>query len=106
MSWTASPGSRRGSVKTISDAIRSDGTAISRRFARYRFNTGGRNDRAPGSIAGGGGGAGGPFRGPPSPTGQPGRHQPTPVVITEAPRVVLPRALPDADVHARPQPDV
>jgi hypothetical protein len=32
----------RGSVKTISEAINSDGIAISSRLTRYRLSTGGR----------------------------------------------------------------
>src|SRR5918996_983774 len=39
MSWTASPGIRRGSVKTISDAMSSDGIAMSSRLTTYRLST-------------------------------------------------------------------
>src|SRR5438093_10309293 len=39
MRLTTSPGMSRGSVKTINDAMSSDGTATSRRVARYRGST-------------------------------------------------------------------
>src|SRR5512132_6443 len=37
MSWTTSPGSSRGSRKTMNEAIRSDGIATSRRRKTYFF---------------------------------------------------------------------
>src|SRR5688572_22283714 len=76
MSWTASPGIRRGSVNTINDAISSDGIAMSSRLARYRLST-------------------------PVSAVQPGRQQPRAVVVAEVGAVVLERALPDRDVDSR-----
>src|SRR5438309_1896312 len=75
MSWTASPGISRGSVKTISEAISSDGIATSSRFATYRF----RNARL---------------------AVEPGRRQAAAVVVAHVRSVVLERAFPDGDVHA------
>src|SRR6266849_155094 len=40
MSWTASPGSSLGRVKTMSEAITSEGIATTRRLRRYRLSTG------------------------------------------------------------------
>src|SRR2546422_10770208 len=80
MSCTASPGISRGSVKTMAVAISSEGTATRRRRTRYRRST------APAPVAS---------------AFEPGGHQPAAVVVAEARRVVLQRALPDADVHAR-----
>src|SRR5437879_2998766 len=75
MSWTASPGMSRGSVKTISEAISSDGIATSTRFATYRFS----NARL---------------------AVEPGRQQAAAVVVAHVRSVVLERAFPDGDVHA------
>src|SRR5882672_5946652 len=85
MSCTASPGISRGSVKTMAVAISSEGTATRRRRTRYRRST------APAPVAS---------------AFEPGGHQPAAVVVAEARRVVLQRALPDADVHARGHLDV
>src|SRR5689334_17460506 len=79
MSCTASPGISRGSVKTMNEAMSNDGTATTRRRARYRLSTS--------AI-------------------EPGRHEASPVVVAEARRVVLQRVLPDADVLARRHLDV
>src|SRR5688572_15596268 len=75
ISCTASPGIRRGSVNTIIDAMSSDGSAISSRRARYRLSTG--------SAV------------------QPGRHEPTAVVVADVRAVILQRRIPDADVRRR-----
>ena len=56
---TTSPGISRGRVKTISDAISSDGIATTNRFARYRLSIG--------AVL--------PF--------EPGRHQAAAVVVAE-----------------------
>src|SRR5207249_5420354 len=79
ISTTTSPGISRGSVKTISDAISSEGIAMSRRFARYRLSTTGRRDSSP---------------------VEPRRHEPAAVVVAHVRPVVLERALPDRDVDA------
>src|SRR5689334_2091572 len=73
MSCTASPGIRRGSVKTITEAISSEGIAITSRRARYRLST-----RS--AI-------------------QPGRHEPSAVVVAEVRGVVLQRAVRHRGVH-------
>src|SRR5712664_2674178 len=72
----------RGSVKTISDAIRSDGTATRRRLARSRRSTGrlGGDRRARARL--------------PSPV-EPRGHEPAAGVVAHVRRVVLERALPD-----------
>src|SRR5689334_21752192 len=75
MSWTASPGIRRGSVNTITDVIRSEGIAITSRRARYRLST--------------------------ASAIQPGRRQAAAVVVADVRRVVLQRAVPHGDVDAR-----
>src|SRR5262245_14430904 len=78
MSWTTSPGIRRGSVKTITDAMISEGMATSSRLKKYRLNT-----SAPS---------------PPRLPFQPGRHQPATVVVAHVRGVVPERAVPDSDV--------
>src|SRR5258706_2770165 len=78
----------RGSVKTMSDAISSDGIATTNRFARYRLST----VRPAASAV-------------PSPI-QPRRHQAAAVVVPDVWSVVLQRGVPHADVHARRDGDV
>src|SRR6266705_2713566 len=73
MRLTTSPGMRRGSAKTISDAIRNDGIATSRRLARYRWST-------VSAI-------------------EPGCDQSPAVVEAEVRAVVLQRAVPDGGVR-------
>src|SRR5689334_12862161 len=80
MSWTASPGIRRGSVNTITDAMISDGMATSSRRARYRFST----DSAV----------------------EPGGRQPPSVVVAEIGSVVLEGAVPDGRIGLRDRGDV
>src|SRR5207247_3493062 len=70
---TTSPGMSRGSVKTISDAISSDGIATSRRLARYRRST----------VS----------------AVEPGRDQPPTVVEAEVRAVIFQRAVPDRGVR-------
>src|SRR5712691_11769321 len=74
MSWTASPGSSRGRVKTMSEAITSEGIATTRRLRRYRLSTG--------SAV------------------EPGREQAATPVVAEIGHVVLERAVPHPDIDA------
>src|SRR2546428_6726779 len=75
MRLTTSPGMSRGSAKTISDAMSSDGTATSRRLARYRRST--------------------------ASAVEPGCGQSSAVVVAEVGAVVLERAVPDGGVGGR-----
>src|SRR5215831_15422183 len=86
MSCTASPGMRRGSVKTIAVAITSEGTATSNRRARYRLST--------------------PASSPPASAIQPGGREPPAEIVAEVGAVVLQRALPHGDAEARMDGDV
>src|SRR5258705_6615888 len=88
---TTSPGINRGSVKTISEAISSEGTAMSRRFARYRLSTGRRRRAAP-ALA--------------SRPVQPRGGQPSTQVVAEVRRIVLQRVLPRRDAESRVDLDV
>src|SRR6185503_13073802 len=98
MSWTASPGMRRGSAKTTREAISSEGTAITSRVRTYRFSMGaGRaapSGRRPGPAAA------------PALAVQPRGHQPPAVVVADVRSVVLERGVPDRDVHAGVRRDV
>src|SRR6266496_1351327 len=80
MSWTASPGSSLGRVKTMSEAITSEGIATTRRLRRYRLSTG--------SAV------------------EPGREQAAAPVVAKIGYVVLERAVPDPDVDAGRRIDV
>src|SRR5882762_9727056 len=91
ISTTTSPGISRGSVKTISDAISSEGIAMSSRFARYRLSTGRRPRGAPA---------------PASRPVQPRGGQPPAEIVAEVRRVVLQRALPRRDAEPRVDLDV
>src|SRR5881409_3501622 len=75
MRLTTSPGMSRGSVKTINDAMSSDGTATSRRVARYRRST--------------------------ASAVEPGRDQSPAVVEAEVRAVVLERGVPHRRVRRR-----
>src|SRR5437660_1338288 len=75
MRLTTSPGMSRGSVKTINDAMSSDGTATSRRVARYRRST--------------------------ASAVEPGRDQSPAVVEAEIRAVVLERGVPHRRVRRR-----
>src|SRR5258705_1498477 len=74
MSCTASPGSSRGRVRTMSEAMISEGIATTSRLRRYRLSTGS-------AI-------------------EPGREQTAAPVVAEIGHVVLEGAVPDADVDA------
>src|SRR6185295_3366795 len=89
MSWTASPGMRRGSVNTMSEAISNDGIAISNRLTTYRLST--RPPRAWPRY---------------DLAIEPGRQQAPAVVVSEVGSVVLQGAFPDGDVHAGRRRDV
>src|SRR6185436_9876094 len=80
MSCTASPGSSRGRVKTMSEAMISEGIATTSRLRRYRLSTG--------SAV------------------EPGREQTAAPVVAEIGHVVLEGAVPHPDVDAGGRVDV
>src|SRR5688572_8027530 len=92
MSWTASPGMRRGRANTTTDAISSDGIAMKSRLTMYRRSMAQRRGtRKP--------------RSPADPTlpVEPGGQQATAVVVADIGPVVLEGGVPDGDVDRRRQ---